>query len=449
MYPASYSPRSRAVEIDDAGLRVIAPLSPATWNLAVQITAPGQTYTVDINAGTAPELRVDWGDGVVEFFTTIGLKTHTYQLVKTHTVQISGRFRSGGNIRLGSNAADRARLIRTGVIPFIPGLSNFRSTFENTGLTGAIPTDLFRYNTLVLSNGFNATFYGCTGLTGAIPADLFRYNTLVSVSGFYRTFYGCTGLTGSIPVDLFRYNTQVSSSGFNSAFYSCTGLTGAIPVDLFRYNTLVSANGFNSTFYGCAGLTGSIPVDLFRYNTQVPTSGFSSTFYGCAGLTGAIPADLFRYNTLVSTYGFYRTFYGCTGLTGSIPTDLFRYNTLVSTDGFNATFYGCTGLTSAPSLLFAYVPNCNSFQSVFQDCNKLQLPADLFSAAGDKGTRFLNKTVNFANAMRIGTFTGTQGTAPDLWNYDFGSGTPTKTTCFTGQTVGSVTNYADIPAEWK
>lgn len=176
---------------------------------------------------------------------------------------------------------------------------------------------------------------------------------------------------------------------------------------------------------------------------------FTATFSSCTGLTGSIPTDLFRYNTQVSTNGFYSTFYGCTGLSGSIPADLFRYNTLVSTSGFFQTFYGCTGLTSAPSLLFAYTPNCDSFQSVFQNCNKLQLPADLFSAAGDKSTRFLNKTVNFTNALRIGTFTGTQGTAPDLWNYDFGSGTPTKTTCFTGHTSSSVSNAADIPAEWK
>ena len=158
---------------------------------------------------------------------------------------------------------------------------------------------------------------------------------------------------------------------------------------------------------------------------------------------------MFRYNTLVSSNGLSGAFFGCTGLTGSIPTDLFRYNTLVSSNGFYVTFGNCTGLTSAPSLLFAYAPNCDSFQSVFQNCNKLQLPADLFSAAGDKGTRFLNKTVNFTNAMSIGTFTGTQGTAPDLWNYDFGSGTTTKTTCFAGHTVSSVSNFADIPAEWK
>ena len=447
MYPASYSPRSRAVEIDDAGLRTRAPLSPATWNLAVQITAPGQTYTVDINAGTAPEFRIDWGDGVVEFFTTIGLKTHTYQLVKTHTVKISGRFRSSGNIRLGSNAADRARLIGTGVIPFIPGLANFLSTFQNTGLR-SIPTDLFRYNTQVSTNGFFLTFRGCSNLTGSIPTDLFRYNTLVSVSGFAYTFYGCSNLTGSIPTDLFRYNTQVSTDGFNQTFRDCTNLFGSIPTDLFRYNTQVSTSGFFQTFRGCTNLTGSIPADLFRYNTQVSTSGFNATFYGCTNLFGSIPTDLFRYNTQVSTDGFGYTFFSCTNLTG-IPADLFRYNTLVSTSGFAYTFYNCPGLTgSIPTDLFRYNTQCTSFNSTFYSCPKLQQNANIFYADGEQSTRFLNQSVDFTNCFRVTSYTGNQGVAPDLWNCAFGTGTPIKTDCWQGHSVSTVSNFADIPADW-
>ena len=445
MYPASYSPRSRAVEIDDAGLRTRAPLSPATWNLAVQITAPGQTYTVDINAGTAPEFRIDWGDGVVEFFTTIGLKTHTYQLVKTHTVKISGRFRSGGNICLGSNAADRARLIGTGVIPFIPGLANFLSTFQNTGLR-SIPTDLFRYNTQVSASGFYQTFYGCSNLSGSIPTDLFRYNTQVSASGFYQTFRSCTNLSGSIPTDLFKYNTQVSTSGFGATFYGCTNLTGSIPTDLFKYNTQVSMNGFYQTFRSCTNLTG-IPADLFRYNTLVSTSGFFHTFYNCLGLTGSIPTDLFRYNTLVSSNGFFQTFYNCLGLTGSIPTDLFRYNTQCTS--FNATFYGCSNLSgSIPTDLFRYNTQCTSFNATFYLCPKLQQNANIFYADGEQATRFLNQSVDFTNCFRVTSYTGDQGVAPDLWNCAFGTGTPIKTDCWQGHSVSTVSNFADIPADW-
>lgn len=47
--------------------------------------------------------------------------------------------------------------------------------------------------------------------------------------------------------------------------------------------------------------------------------------------------------------------------------------------------------------------------------------------------------------------TGTQGTAPELWNCSFGSGTPTKTACYggVGNSGTSLDNYADIPSDWK
>jgi hypothetical protein len=337
---------------------------PKTWDLTVQTTAVNQNYTVDIFAGTTPSILIDWGDGNSETFTTTGQKTKVYAAAGTYTVKISGSFASGGNIRLGSNGDNRARLKATRAVPRIPGLASFRETFLN-----------------------------CTGLTGSIPTDLFRYNTLVSTNGFQYTFSGCSGLTGSIPADLFRYNTLVSTSGFQSTFQNCTGLTGSIPASLFQYNTLVS------------------------------TYGFYATFYGCTGLTGSIPADLFRYNTLASSNGFYATFFGCTGLTGPIPDGLFRYNIAVSSSGFISTFYLCTKLEPSPYIFFA---------------------------AGEEGTRFLNRVSDFTNCFRLNTaYLGTNpGTAPALWACDFGSATPVKTDCFQGHSAPTLTNFADIPVEW-
>ena len=338
--------------------------SPKTWNLTVVTTDVSQDYTVDINAGTSPSITVDWGDGsAADLYNSTGQKTHTYAAAGTYTVKLSGSFASGGNIRLGSNAGNRARLRATKAVCPIPGLVDFSSTFRN-----------------------------------------------------------CTGLTGSIPADLFRYNTAVSSNGFRETFLACSGLTGSIPADLFRYNTLVSASGFYATFYACTGLTGSIPADLFRYNTAVSTNGFRETFVACSGLTGSIPADLFRYNTLVSTSGFYATFNACTGLTGSIPADLFRYNTLVSTNGFGYTFFGC---------------------------NKLEPSPYIFFAAGEESTRFLNRPSSFFECFRLtAAYGGAQGTAPALWDCDFGTETPVTTDCFQGHDASSLSNWADIPAAW-
>ena len=184
---------------------------------------------------------------------------------------------------------------------------------------------------------------------------------------------------------------------------------------------------------------------------MVSTSGFYQTFYNCSSLT-SIPTDLFRYNTLVSISGFYQTFYGCSSLT-SIPTDLFRHNTLVSTSGFFGTFYGCTNLTSIPADLFRYNVNVstNGFYQTFYDCTKLQLNKWIFFASGEEGTRFLNKVSTFYRCFYRTSFTGTQGEAPELWNCDFGTETPTKTGCFegSGNSLTSLSNYNDIPNDWK
>jgi hypothetical protein len=390
------------------------PPGPTSWDLTIVTTSPSTAYKFNINAVTNSSninLMVDYGDGAVSNYVTDGVKSHVYATASTNICKFSGGFGSaGGNIRLGFTSGTTPTLVKnTGIIGGVTGLVNFAYTFYGcTGLSNAIPTDLFRYNTAVSTNGFYYTFSGCNKLT-TIPVDLFRYNPLVSTYGFAYTFSGCTKLAGAIPTDLFRYNTLVSTSAFYYTFQNCYALT-AIPTDLFRYNTLVSDYGFAYTFYGCLGLTGAIPTDLFRYNTLVGAHGFEATFWGCTALT-TIPVDLFRYNPLVSTYGFYgtfqstgvttipvdlfsynplvsdygfySTFYGCAGITSSIPNDLFRSNTLVSVHAFDSTFYGCTGLSGAiPTDLFRYNTLVSDFAFcyAFRSCRNLTgaIPTDFF-----------------------------------------------------------------------
>ena len=223
-------------------------------------------------------------------------------------------------------------------------------------------------------------------------------------------------------------------------------------------------------------------------------ANFRETLRGCTNLT-AVPVDTFRNYPAIATSGFTSTFYGCAGLT-ALPTDLFRYNTAVSGEGFYETFYGCT---------------------------KLQLNSWIFFATGEEGTRFLNRVSNLEGCFRLAAaFTGTQGTAPTLWDADYGSVMtidvapvtdwaatdiitgqtsgatcviiskvtsttyrvfknrgvftlgeiigvtgnadkladqgaahptftliPVKANCFTGHDAASLTNYGDIPADWR
>lgn len=362
---------------------------------------------------------VDWGDGsalsTVTAYNDVN-RIHTYATNGTYNVEIRGTC-EGWSF---NNGGDRLKIVQVVYWGDAGGFNGVK----------------------YLKSGF----YGCSNLTSLGTGVILPSGAGIGLDGFSNAFYGCSQLT-SIPTDLFRYNTTVTTNGFRNTFRNCTALT-FIPIDLFRYNTTVTTNGFNSTFYNCMKLT-SIPTDLFKYNINLTSDGFNSTFYNCSLLV-SIPIDLFRYNVSISSSGFYYTFFSCLSLT-SIPTDIFKYNTAVSSDGFNGTFYGCTNLATVPAQLFKYNTQCTNFNEVFYNCVRLQLIENLFFDAGDEGSRFLNLSVDFTNSFNRSLFFGIQGSAPDLWSCNFGSGTPTKTGCFggAGNSLTSLANYGTVPADWK
>ena len=227
------------------------------WTVAGDATA--RTITLPLyNSGTF-DCTINWGDGSADSTVTAyndADRAHTYATDGTYQVTITGScpswsFNDGGD-----------KLKITNIIHW--GSSGTGKVFNG-----------FSY----LSGGF----YGCTGLKTLGPSDSIIpiSGTGVSTSGFSATFRGCTGLTGAIPTDLFRYNTLVSENGFNATFYDCTKLSGAIPTDLFRYNTLVSTNGFNRTFYGCTNL---VQVSDMFFPTGGGTSRFNRAILTLATL---------------------------------------------------------------------------------------------------------------------------------------------------------------------
>lgn len=143
---------------------------------------------------------------------------------------------------------------------------------------------------------------------------------------------------------------------------------------------------------------------------------------------------------------FLGAFQNCDSLT-KISQDLFRYNPQIT--NFGSCFWGDTYLASVPKYLFRYNTNATNFAWCFKDCRRLQLNPDIFcDNETEKATRFAGMTVSFGNCFAIDlAYAGVQGTAPDLWNYTFGS--VTSAGCFAGHSTASLTNYNDIPSGWK
>lgn len=245
------------------------------------------------------------------------------------------------------------------------------------------------------------------------------------------------GILIEIPATLFEKNPQVTD--FSNCFRGCTSLP-AIPEGLFSMNE--EATNFNYCFYNCKALT-NIPATLFEKNTQA--TSFKSCFEFCSALT-EIPATLFERNT--QTTSFIACFKGCSAL-AAIPATLFATNTQATS--FERCFYTCTDLKEIPNLLFAKNKSVSNFVECFSNCKSAKLNSNIFcDETTEKATRFLNMTINFSYCFQSCASSGSdpKGTAPALWNYEYGSGTITKKYCFKNIN-NSVSNYSAIPTEWK
>lgn len=372
-------------------------------------TEAGRTVTLPFTNGGTYNAFIDWGDGtdishVTAFNSTA--RIHTYAINGTYVIKITG---SAPGFSF-NNAGDRLKLTRIvhwGDADKFGGFNNLNGAFW--GCSNCTSLGIGKIRSIVPSLNLTSAFRS-TGIS-TIPEGIFDELQNITVGS---TFRGCTALV-NIPSDLFRFSTGITS--FPNTFDGCTSLV-EIPTDLFRYNTAVTGgNSFAATFTGCTSLQ-VIPVDLFRYNVQA--SSFSSCFRNCSNLK-ILPIDIFKYNVNAGSSAFLTTFENC-GLE-TLPPELFRYNANV------------TG---------------SSFQRTFANCPKLTLRSDLFFNAGEQSTRFLNRSISFQECFLRSSFTGVQGTAPDLWNCDFGTGVVTRSGAFfgAGNSGTSLTNFANIPSNW-
>lgn len=397
--------------------------------------------------------------------------------------------------------------------------------FSNTGISGEIPAyvnesqkGLFDHSPLL--DNVQGCFAGCTGLSGTIPTDIFKYNNLLTkVTGL---FDGCTGLTGEIPPNMFRGKSGLLLA--ERVFKRCTGLDSEIPkgfLDDCKWITNIE-----EMFYGCSGLKGQIPKRISTFEEVVDPENpdivdviehveeyglfdncrelisAARVFYGCTGLRSEIPSTLLIAATKVTDLSemFARCFY----MYGPIPEDLFK-NCLKVTkvDGFfkdcvglyeyiidedrpyaipEKLFENCFELISARSMLRmdgSNLPHSSKLtgaipENLFRNCRKLRdvngmfcstkvngdLPGNLFRYntllenagwlfSGAQLTSLGSNIFSTCGKIRDLSYTFNAnttltGTAPDLWNK---STATVFAKCFAGCT--NLDNYAQIPDTWK
>ena len=330
--------------------------------------------------------------------------------------------------------------IPSGLFDNCINVTSFRAAFENTNII-SIPDGLFDNNLNVTL--FQHTFYNCSELIN-VPAALFKSEA----GGNYKfefTFRNCIKLK-SVPADVFIGGIKETSTefAFNRTFMG-SGLE-EIPAGLFDNCEGIIGRGWSLTFHGTP-IT-SIPAGLFDNCPNVELHAFHGTFEGMTQLQ-SIPAGLFDNATIASDFAFRHTFLECINLK-TIPLGLFDNNPLVGDSGFDGTFRNCYELEEVPEGLFRNNINVGGigFNRVFSNCRKLKLNKYIFYNEGEQATRFLNRVSDFTEAFKIDNPNVAGGTAPDLWECDFGTETPVTTDCFENHSLITLLNYADIPLEW-
>ncbi len=335
-----------------------------------------------------------------------------------------------------------------------PQATSFSYCFNHTPLQ-SIPGGLFAHNPQ--ATNFWCCFEGCTSLQ-SVPEGLFTNNT--QVTNFKECFKDCTSLE-SVPTGLFANSPQVKD--FSGCFSGCTALQ-SLPSGLFASTV---ATDFNC-FYRCTSLR-SIPADLLAKLPAV--TNLSSCFSGCTALR-SVPAGLFDKNTRITS--FRRCFADCTAL-NSIPNKLFDNNTSVTdftgcfegssmavipkgvfdnnkwVESFENCFKDCLPLRAVPTGLFDKNTRATNFRRCFSGCLNLGMNEAIFSATKDYKQRFpnTNKKMDFRECFKgAGSATAAlAGSAPELWNYDFGRAGYSSTDCF-ANVSSYLNNYSIIPSAW-
>lgn len=443
-------------------------------------------------------ITIDWGDGTVETkdYTISTLNTHDYMDDKIYTVTFRGDIKRlyfdkartyyESGIILGGYG-EGEQYDNSGLLSIetpLPPLETCDGTFFRCTSLTSIPANLFAncenvqifgrcfYRNIGITSipdnlfanckaglNFAGTFNSCENLT-SIPPQLFKENKIAR--DFSGVFSKCTALT-EIPdrlfagmtnavymEDLFAWDSGITSipsglfAGCSKAerFDGCFGSTSITTIPEKLFYDCINAKNFNATF----ALTPliEIPENLFA---NCPAVKYYTSVFSETQITN-IPSKIFPASTETSV-SFGGAFYGCQGIT-AIPAELFKNVTVGELgNGYNVMIHGCfesTNIINVPEGIFSTASKNVSFGRCFKNCkNLISIPQNLVKDDLDKITNFDEM---FMGCINLTGTVQSYWTRPPVVNPDLDIQFPVHgKKCFNECT--KLSNYADIPAEWK
>ena len=278
-----------------------------------------------------------------------------------------------------------------------------------------------------VSKAFKTTWNVTVG-TLSIPSQDGTYNCTVDWGdGTAPTMH----TTGAL---VHTYTTaglcQISITGQYSGFMINGGADKDKLISIDDWGT-VGFTSMNSAFNGCVNLAS---LTRGAITGAKNATSFVYCFSGCNSLA-TIPKGLF--DNVPNATSFFGCFAYCNSLL-SIPDGLF--DDVPNVTAFNACFRDCYSLSEVPDGLFTSCPNVTAFNACFANCS-FDLPTTMFNytALAAKRPNMQNCFAKYADKdMRL------TGTAYPLWNY---INATSRNYCYQSQTA--LTNYADIPDNWK
>lgn len=290
-----------------------------------------------------------------------------------------------------------------------------------------------------------------SGMMGAVSAPS-GYGTEDFVTTWALTTDTEAGRTITLPLRSgFTYDFTVDWGDGNSSTVTAFDDADRIHVyDSTGTYTVVKSGTIQAWFFNNGGDRLKFrTVEHWGENVGFTGTGFLGAFYGCAN--AIYFADLPFYN-VISLENFLRN---CTSLTVSpsvnaltnVSTLLFSWNgssqivsvpSIAALTGVNTIFGawgGCTSLTSAPSV--ATLTNLNNMRAAWFNCTSLTNVPSLPSAS----TALTETQSAFSGARAMG------GAVVELWNTNNFPNVTSFVNTFLNAT--NLTNYADIPNNWK
>jgi hypothetical protein len=326
-YTSNFTPPPRAVP-DIPYLGVFA-LSINTANTG---TTSSTQFNLALRPSTSYDFDIDWGDGVVETYTSSNTTgyTHTYSTSGIYTVTVAERSLGGFPRVYYNNTGDRQKLLN---------VSQFGGNQFGTNWSGA--------------------FLGCSNLR--LSATDFATARTQNVADFSYAWNGCTSLTGFPLIDTSK------GQNFQSTWYNCNKLTSFPAI-----NTLSGTN-FLGTWAFCSSLTNFPTIELSG------CTDFSGTWAYCSKLT-AVPVVNYSNATRLGTNSI-GIFEGCAALaTVNMP-----FSATQNVQFFDRAFLYCTNLSSAPLVDYS---EGTSFWSTWMGPNKITtFPSNLTLSVGQNFTQ--------------------------------------------------------------